>query len=94
MMNVNEKFEELFISAEKHDILNFNRQMVYLLRECSVNAHYDLGLLLEDLEVQFENENLCIECETHKELERDQIFMDGERIYLKVCPSCGFEYEI
>lgn len=94
MMNINEKFEELFICGEKHDIVNFNRQMTYLIREISVNSRYDVGILLDELDNQFREANLCSECETSEELQDDQIVIDGEKIFLKVCPSCESEIEV
>ena len=92
-MIIDPKFEDLFKCGEQHDIINFNRRMIDFLSEC-ISGYYDLELITEDLEKQFKEANLCSVCETQLEMVDDQIIIDGQRIFLKVCPSCNYDFEV
>lgn len=86
-MEIHEKFEELYECAERHDPVGFNRALYWLLREGVAHVEDDIYEL-------FMNSEYCLECDNVQPTRLDQMIIDGEPLYIRVCQDCGVEMEI
>ena len=90
-MEVAYKFSDIYELAEKHDIVGFNRAVYWLLLNMS---RRDIEMITNEIYNDFLDSRHCIECDNQQYTKIDQMLMDGEIIYSKVCPDCGTEIEL
>lgn len=89
LMEINRNFEELYECAERHDTVGFNRALYWLLAN-GLNTDN----VMTDIFFEFAESEYCLDCDNVQPTKLDQIIIDGEKIYLKVCQDCGVETEI
>lgn len=87
-MEVHRLFEELYECAEKHDQVGFNRALYWLLREETLEGVED------DVYDMFIDTEYCLDCDNKQPTKIDQMIIDGQPLYLKVCQDCGIEMEL
>ena len=90
-MEIPKLFTELYEYAERHDIVEFNRELYHVLNKLDRGG---ICMYLDEIYDTFLDSTHCLYCSNQQETKVDLMLMDGHNVYTKVCPDCGEEIEL
>lgn len=89
-MEINKVFDAIYESAERHDPVAFNRNMISVLKQI---GNKNSKSIVDEIRELFIKEDICINCESTLPMLHDSMFIDNQQLFMSICPECGTEVQ-